>query len=620
MEMIQMRSIEDFNRRVEIERKREREIKRQRDHQLRMAGGRGLDNFFYSSQDYYQEAEEMEEDMDDEDLPTLDDEDDMTDGMDDSQPQEEIDDDDLPTLDDEDDDTMLVDTEEPQLQEEPSNDTDEDLPTLDDESDDGYDVELLEIDNTDDTPDDDPIKTFGQHGGDDLPNNQYDPKEITRIMEFVADEAKALSDYMEAAKTSKIDILQRLYSDIGDEERYHLEQLLFAKAEITGEKYVPRDPDIRKEYEELISYGMDEGSAMTTAVDKFNLHSASKEANDAAIENAVEDVQEAYQEMERAFIHAETLRLVMEQAKYTNDYRLSNQILMLEEPSFYQEDISVTVNQQYNKQMSPFKILVTLIGGIFKLFGKIINGIKTFIEKGNHRFVKALEWLRRHKLRDLFADGVMLYMWDDRTNNMDVDPLLYYANCCWALIQEAVGLSKLRANYASQVMQIKRLFQVNTPKYSGKPPAVTAYKYATSLDPIKTKVAITDQNQAGIMKVFFTSYQEDQQYLNNDFHSNDFDGFPADGVQVKPPLTNYLYILDKIAKTLTPALQVTRYVADELAGLEADDRSVWRTNPKVYETATQYMQAAVKGFQKLSKICADDFATVNKLLEKALNN
>ena len=115
------------------------------------------------------------------------------------------------------------------------------------------------------------VSDFGSDNDFNGAQNQYDDKEITTINELVASEASALTEYTTAAKNSKLDTLQRLYSDIADEERFHLEQLLYAKSVITGEKYIPRDPDVKREYKELVALGMDEETAMTTAVDKVGL-------------------------------------------------------------------------------------------------------------------------------------------------------------------------------------------------------------------------------------------------------------------------------------------------------------------------------------------------------------
>lgn len=113
------------------------------------------------------------------------------------------------------------------------------------------------------------ITSFGTDTSD--IHNEYDPKEVDRLNTLIASENSAIGEYFTASKETNVDVLRRLYSDIGEEERFHSEQLIFAKSQLTGEKYIPRDPDVRKEYEELLAMGMDEETAMTTAVDRVGL-------------------------------------------------------------------------------------------------------------------------------------------------------------------------------------------------------------------------------------------------------------------------------------------------------------------------------------------------------------
>ena len=130
--------------------------------------------------------------------------------------------------------------------------------------------------------------------------NQYNPKEIERLNELIASENSAIGEYFQGSKMTNIDILRRLYSDIGDEERFHVEQLLFAKSQITGEKYEPRDPDIKKEYEELLQLGMDEETAMNTAVDKVGLMSNRPfafSAQPSTMESLIEEIEDIQKQM-----------------------------------------------------------------------------------------------------------------------------------------------------------------------------------------------------------------------------------------------------------------------------------------------------------------------------------
>lgn len=74
-------------------------------------------------------------------------------------------------------------------------------------------------------------------------------------------------------------MLSRLYGHIGAEEAMHVEELNYAKSKITGEKYVPSDPEVKKDYEELLAQGMDEDDAMNTALDRYGIYKANLNQN-----------------------------------------------------------------------------------------------------------------------------------------------------------------------------------------------------------------------------------------------------------------------------------------------------------------------------------------------------
>ena len=591
------RSIDEFVRRQ----KEEREQARQRKQFTitPMGSARGLDAFYDTLHGYYQEEADEE----------------MSDGSNDDT-EENADDINLDNTFSAEDDTMGEDTDnKAPVETDGINGT---LPEDENSS-------MPEDDNSDESNDsdmdmnDDPMKTFGQHGGDDLPNNQYDPAEIAKVMEFVADEAKALSDYMEAAKTTKTDILQRLYSDIADEERYHLEQLLFAKAEITGEEYKPRDPDIRKEYEELLSMGMDEGSAMATAVDKFNLRAVSiSKTPDGNVEIENKEIQEAFEEMERGLLYIETVQFVLE---YCTDDYITDKVLEMNLPKFIQEDFSVAASGTYSAKLNGFSVIGGAFVGIIKLIRKVGQIIRTLVEKSKHRIYGLYEFVKRHGIQGLFQNGVMLYLWNDRTSTMDVPNLCATINETLYLAQEIVRVSNLRGGqYTNEIAHTSAFFKLNNVQKSSP---LKCYKDLQTIDPKKTKVIVTPQNAAGVAEIFFGSYDADlkqMQALGNGIASS-----IASVVQTSQGIDlshfrNYFVILDLITQVLDYVTELMKNFAGELTGLENDPSSIYRTNIKVYNNCQEYMQVIVKSLASFSKIVSSDTSTLNQLTQVIQNS
>lgn len=459
------------------------------------------------------------------------------------------------------------------------------------------------------------LSDFGMHGGDDLPNNQYDPEETSRLMGFVADEGKALSDYVEAAKVSKIDFLQRLYSDIADEERFHLEQLLFAHSEITGTKYEPHDPDIRKEYEELLALGMDEGSAMATAVDKFNLRP--KTNDDGDIDKDLKDLNEQTAQLEQAVLYLDTVRLVYESGDEALIEKVQN--LYVTE-GFIQEDVSVTNNYVYSKKMSPLRLIIGLFVAAGKLARKIYQAIRKFIEGGNHRFVKTIEFVKKHGIAELFkATNVALYLWNDKTSSMDIDPILYYANNCFWLTKACARMCGLnKAQYGNMIMSKDRLFVNVNQRFRQIPPEVTCYRNITSLDVIKSKVVVNPNNADRLANYFFTKAQHDDDvdktYANGiNFNVIPVSGFPING------LGNLFTIINMSTMILDSFSQVAQNFSGEVEGLQNIDHSVYYTKPKVYNNCIDYLAASAKATQKIINILVSDINSITTL-ESVIKN
>jgi rubrerythrin len=139
------------------------------------------------------------------------------------------------------------------------------MPDLDEDE---SDEETPEADTTEgESPDG--IEGFGMDTSD--VQNEFDPKDIESLNKLIAAESEAINDYFDASKDTRDEDLRTLFSDIGHEERFHLEQLMYAKSKLTGEKYEPRDPEVKAEYEELMNGGMDEETAAYTAMDKRSM-------------------------------------------------------------------------------------------------------------------------------------------------------------------------------------------------------------------------------------------------------------------------------------------------------------------------------------------------------------
>ena len=602
------RSIDNFlNERREIE----ASMKSKKSSFKSTSSGRGIDSFFQSKMDYYQEADEEDAAFDQVANDLSEDSDAETEDTPSDTDESDGDDMEQRVADAEADANKDMDIE--------GEDTDNKAPVETDGINGTIPEEEEEPITSDGHDEEENMKTFGQHGGDNLPNNQYDPQEIAKVMEFVSDEAKSLSDYIEAAKTSKVDILQRLYSDIADEERYHMEQLLFAKAEITGEEYKPHDPDIRKEYEELLSMGMDEGSAMATAVDKFNLHVTTiTPKDDENLKIAVADMGEAVEEMDRAFLYMDTINII---AEYCTDDYVLDKIHEIHSPQIFQEDVNVSVGNHYSVEPNPIRLLLQAFRAIHRLFQKIARFIHMLLAKNFARITKAIDYVKQHGIAAVFQHGVSLYLWNDKSSKYEIDPILYYTNCALWACQEVIKLTKMRGQYATQIMNIQQVFDlsgVQKSQYTKKVGVSMAYQYLSSIDPIKTKIVVTPKNAQAVENEFFTSLQVDDQYARQ-MRGTEITNIPQGGFKVSPPLQNVFNKLDRMFQVISTFSNLVQYFTGEFEDLQNDNASVFYTNKKMYNQCVDYLQGVSKGLNKMSKICSSDLSEMNNLLAEIAN-
>ena len=218
--------------------------------------------------------------------------------------------------------------------------------------------------------------------------NEYDPKEIEILMKLMASEADAMNEYMDGAKDTNVDVLRRLYADIANEERFHMEQLLYAKCELTGEKYEPKDPEVKSEYEELLAMGMDEESAMHAAADKFHLRGQSEIESDEDAEEIMEDIK------------------VTEMALMTMTAKLDDFLAVAESHSYRDEEMqkAITVFMEDATLENPRGNYDLNHGGIIGMLKSALRGILRLLGKLIRKFGNLLSWIRgkRNKYKMMY--------------------------------------------------------------------------------------------------------------------------------------------------------------------------------------------------------------------------
>lgn len=462
----------------------------------------------------------------------------------------------------------------------------------------------------DDNSDSDDLSDFGNNGGDELPNNEYDPTEVETLNNLMASEADAMNEYLDAARVSKVDVLQRLYADIANEERFHMEQLLFAKSELTGEKYVPRDKDVRKEYEELLELGMDEDSAMATAVDKVGIR-VSVEADNDEIKEDMKKLEDDVATLEMMMQQFEFVSYVCEYAERTNNAELLTEIDFIQE-SYFMEDITPRegLDKKYTKKWNPFKTLFDLIKSIVSTISKLAETSGKFMLNIKYRVDKTKEWVAKHGIGALFKNGVMLYSWNDSKNMIDINGLCYLCNATWRLCQLCCEYSKSQNKVLRQIASDQMpMFTISDQEYNkqfNNPQDII--KTLNNAIITKTKIVVNDNNKDYIEKIFFGQNKNKDIVIDN---TKPYDiSTLIDGVGI--------YVtFDYIVKRLNLFADRTKKCIEELAHLESEPNGIYHTNNELYNNIGKWMKVVGNQFAKLIKMVTND---MNRIIEIGSGN
>ena len=354
--------------------------------------------------------------------------------------------------------------------------------------------------------------------------NEYDPKELETLNKLIASELNASNEYWDANKSTKKPVLSKLYADIGDEERFHTEQLLYAKSQLTGEAYEPHDPEVKKEYEELKALGMDSETAMYTAIDKTTLRSF---GDDTSEEDTFEDIQESFLSLEYACTTYDLYSMIMESNSKVNINRCTSIIM----ESMIFEAVDTNDKNKHVKLPMNTNPLV-MAGHLFVRLLKLIKNLRVKLRRFREKSYKSMQlkraWIRRHGIKGLFQQGIYLYFYDETRPSLPMLNVLYQlidrVDAALAVICKDFRLGTYNRYPLSYQQTGGKRIQFNNTKQ-----AVAALQ---NIHLTKTKLIVTDENEDELEKKFFETTNEKFKDMNDKNRSyNEYNSFDM-GLQV----------------------------------------------------------------------------------------
>ena len=447
----------------------------------------------------------------------------------------------------------------------------------DDEKEDDEKEELEEFD----------ITSFGKDSSD--VHNEYNEKEVETLNKLIAAENDAMNDYFEAGKNTDIEVLRRLYADIGAEERFHAEQLIYAKCVITGEKYEPRDPKVKEEYKELLEMGMDEDTALSTAFDKRSMAQDGDDEGD--------DLSEEQQDAEvleyavSQFVAAEELLQNIDIAKLPS---MEHSIETFVEAYVFQEAIdnvapgassAATANNVQKKSGGPIKLLVKAFTTLIQFIRKLGQNLKMTIRRITTRMKRIHQFIKANGISGIFAKGVYLYFYNDK-NCTYMNSALQYIDMCDRLTGIIANNVNMRGSWhSSNILP------------NGVNP-ITFGNFDKGLDMLrgvvltKTKVIVTQDNQGKLAELFFG-----------------YTGTPANLATGES--NNIFYKIKTISDATQAYLDKTEKFMGELQSAHDDPANAGRIEQ--YNQAIKSMTIIKNSIQKFIKALVHDNNEVIKL-------
>lgn len=444
------------------------------------------------------------------------------------------------------------------------------------------------------------LKDFGNHGGPDVPNNQYNEQDVEILNKLISSESDAINDYFDATTNTVDTNLSRLYGDIGREERFHLEQLLYAKSLITGEKYEPKDPEVKKEYEELIGQGMDEDTAIVTTIDKISIN---KPMQDEEFEALQADVAET----ESYLMQSELLTEMIMESTFTD---------LAEEYSrrmdFYMEDVLNvnTLSRREKNGVNPIRWLIEQFLKFIKFLRKLGKLIREQLARRRAKQARVREYIKKYGIGALFQKGYYFYTYNDANQTFDLNPVYEYADMVYRIAQMIGNKCGLNINASDPIAKYRS--QITQLNFSSIEKGI---ERVNGLLLTKRRVAVTDQNEEYLINCLFgyTSGNKLQHHYVSDVNGN---GNPI--VKTEKLSTNFYNMYVDAIESITLASEYCRQLLVGLQQLEGDPTSIYHRNYNMWKKSLDYIKSIMNGFSKIIAALNHDINTMLKIDDQVI--
>ena len=430
---------------------------------------------------------------------------------------------------------------------------------------------------------------LGQFGKDQSDvQNDFDPKEVTILMKLMASEADAMNEYMDGAKETNVDVLRRLYADIANEERFHMEQLLFAKCELTGEQYQPKDPEVKSEYEELLKMGMDEETAMQTAVDKCHIRGSISEDDDEERVELQADVETM--EMQINMFNALYDQVITEMESGSAEDVNHAYDVFIEATYDATAASSETSPLSETQRFGPLKLIRDGLRFLIKTLMMLIRKFASFCKRLRNRSRETKRFIKNYGWEGLFDNKYRMYFVDFKDPRMINDSVEYLLTLACDTMNAALKTAGIQDSVPSNLARNPRMDIHGNVK--------RGIELLNGVQLIKSPMVLPKDGteRERIAKAFF-GY-------------NDNKGNDAKSINV----ANSLQI---VADDWIRFLETVDERSAKLSALVNHQTSIYYTNKKQYDLAVRGLESVTKTCKAMVTALQNDINVVMKLNNEA---
>jgi hypothetical protein len=408
-------------------------------------------------------------------------------------------------------------------------------------------------------------------------------------------------EYFDAVKNTNVDVLRRLYGDIGADKAVHQEELMFAKAELTGEPYEPANPDIKNEYQNLLNMGMDESTAMYTAIDKHSVWGG----NDAL--QTMDDSDFTQLEYDISLLNQISLQnqIIFQLGNLCMSNTKERDHAMQIFSEYYIMEAVANTKDIADKEVrlpGPLKLIKMAIDGIMNLLKAVREKSTEILKRLKMKNDKTALFIKNNGIAGLFKNGVYLYFYDEKQGYIDLsNPVRYIDLMLYIVskIMESLGIPQ------TDMHEFKLNFITEEVKNPIRPKTLDeGIKTLKGIIIEKSKVVVDKHNEALLEKEIF-GYSDTK--LNGKMGIRSEDG------KYLRTSDNVFNRIEFLSKQAEGSMEIIKTWYDEIIKLASVNNSIYYTNRVVYNKSIEAFKYVVDQLQKFCNYLAHDLGELLKL-------